>query len=144
MNAVSDRFTLVDGHSIEVMATADLVLLASGTAALESALLGKPTIAAYRVAWLTALITRALRLMKVDRFTLPNLLTGETLIPEFIQENATAPAIAAEAISMLNDPERCSGLRARFAKLHDELALDANERAADALIRLVEAGREES
>ena len=142
-HSIAERFTLVDGLSIEVMSAADLVLLASGTAALESALLGKPTIAAYRVAWLTALIVKALGLMKVNRFTLPNLLSGDALIPEFIQEDATAPAIANEVISMLNDPERCAGLRERFAKLHDELALNANERAADALIRVAAKGRTE-
>ena len=71
------------------------------------------------------------------------MLSGDALIPEFIQEDATAPAIANEVISMLNDPERCAGLRERFAKLHDELALNANERAADALIRVAAKGRTE-
>jgi lipid-A-disaccharide synthase len=122
------------------MTAADLVLLASGTAALESALLGKPTVAAYRVAWLTFQIIKVFNLVKVDRVTLPNLLTGETLIPEFIQDEATPSAISAEVISLLNDRERRDVIRSRFAKLHDELALDANERAADALTRLVEAG----
>ena len=135
-----DRFTVVDGRSIECMTAADLVLLASGTAALESALLGKPTVAAYRVAWLTFQIIKVFNLVKVDRVTLPNLLTGETLIPEFIQDEATPSAISAEVISLLNDRERRDVIRSRFAKLHDELALDANERAADALTRLVEAG----
>ena len=140
-HSIRDRFTLVDGRSVECMAASDLILLASGTAALESALLGKPTIAAYRVAWLTALIVKTLRLIKVDRFTLPNLLCGETLIPEFIQEAARPAAIASEVIELLGDSGRRARIRGRFAKLHDELALDANERAADALTRLVEAGR---
>ena len=140
-HSIGDRFTLVDGRSIECMTASDLVLLASGTAALESALLGKPTIAAYRVAWLTALIIKTFRLIKVDRFTLPNLLCDETLIPEFIQDAARPGAIAAEVIALLNDAGRRESIRDRFAKLHDQLALNANERAADALTRLVEAGR---
>jgi lipid-A-disaccharide synthase len=73
-HSVADRFTIVDGRSIDVMSAADFVLLASGTAALESALLGKPTVAAYRVAAFTALIVKVFRLVNVTQFTLPNLL----------------------------------------------------------------------
>jgi len=139
-NAIDDRFTLVDGRSIEAMSAADVVLLASGTAALESALLGKPTVAAYRVAPLTAMIMRALRLIRVRHFTLPNLLTGETLIPEYIQGDARPESIADAVLALLDDPARRAAIRARFAKLQDELALDTNERAADALTRLVAQG----
>jgi len=136
-HAVDDRFTLVDGRSIEAMSAADVVLLASGTAALESALLGKPAVAAYRVAPLTAWIMRAFRLIRVSHFTLPNLLTGETLIPEYIQGDARPESIADAVVALLDDPARRAAIRARFAKLQDELALDTNERAADALTRLV-------
>jgi lipid-A-disaccharide synthase len=139
-HAVADRFTLVDGRSIEAMSAADFVLLASGTAALESALLGKPTVAAYRVAAFTALLMKIFRLLKVSRFTLPNLLTGEALIPEFIQGDAEPNAIAAEVIDLLNDPARCAAIRERFAKLRSELAMNSNARAADALISLKEQG----
>ena len=139
-HAIADRFTLVDGRSIETMSAADFVLLASGTAALESALLGKPTVAAYRVAAFTALLLKTFRLLKVARFTLPNLLTGETLVPEFIQDDAEPGAIASEVIDLLNDPGRCAAIRERFAKLRDELAMNANARAADALISLKEQG----
>jgi lipid-A-disaccharide synthase len=139
-HAVADRFTLVDGRSIEAMSAADFVLLASGTAALESALLGKPTVAAYRVAAFTALLMKIFRLLKVSRFTLPNLLTGEALIPEFIQGDAKPSAIAAEVIDMLDDPVRCAAIRERFAKLQSELAMNSNARAADALISLKEQG----
>lgn len=139
-HAVADRFTLVDGRSIEAMSAADFVLLASGTAALESALLGKPTVAAYRVAAFTAWLMKTFRLLKVSRFTLPNLLTGETLIPEFIQGDAEPDAVAGEVIDLLNDPGRCEAIRERFAKLRSELAMNANARAADALISLKEHG----
>ena len=139
-HAIADRFTLVDGRSIEVMSAADFVLLASGTAALESALLGKPTVAAYRVAPFTAWLVKTFRLLKVDRFTLPNLLTGETLVPEFIQDDATPDAIAGEVIALLNDPGRSAAIRERFAKLRSELAMNADARAADALISLKEQG----
>ena len=134
---VTDRFTLVDGDSERAMMAADVVLLASGTAALESALLGKPTVAAYRVAALTYSILYWFNMVDVRHFTLPNLLTENPVVPEFIQGDATPDAIANEVISMLNDPQRCADISATFAKLQSELALDANERAADALINLV-------
>ena len=139
-HAVADRFTLVDGRSIEVMSAADFVLLASGTAALESALLGKPTVAAYRVAPLTALIVQSFGLVKVKTFTLPNLLAGEALIPEFIQGDAEPAAIASGLLDLLRDPERCTAIRERFAKLRAELAMNSDARAADALINLTKQG----
>jgi lipid-A-disaccharide synthase len=132
---IAGDVTLVDGRSIESMAAADVVLLASGTAALESAMLGKPTVAAYRVAALTAAVVRMFRLLKVGRFTLPNVLTGELIIPEFTQDEANAEAIAAEVSSLLDDGPRRESIRARFAKLRDQLALNTDERAANALIR---------
>jgi lipid-A-disaccharide synthase len=135
-NGVGERFTIIDGRSVEAMSAADFVLLASGTAALESALLGKPTVAAYRVAPLTAWIAKVFRLLKVEHFTLPNLLTGEPLIPEFIQGDAEPGRIAGELVDLLNDPQRCAAIRKRFAKLRNELAMNSNERAADALISL--------
>jgi len=134
---IMDRFTLVDGDSERTMMAADVVLLASGTAALESALLGKPTVAAYRVAALTYSILYWFNMVDVRHFTLPNLLTENPVVPEFIQDEATPVAIANEVISMFNDPQRCAGISATFAKLQSELALDANERAADALLSLV-------
>ena len=133
---VQDVFQLVDGDSIEVMSAAHVVLLASGTAALESALLGKPTVAAYRVAGLTALIVKSLGLLNVSHFTIPNLLTEEPLIPEFIQKSATPEAIAGEVMALLADQPRREAISDRFAKLRTELALDADQRAADAIIDL--------
>jgi lipid-A-disaccharide synthase len=133
---VAERFTLIDGRSIDVMSAADLVLLASGTAALESALLGKPTVAAYQIAKLSGMIVRAFRLLKNDYFTLPNLLTEEPLIPEFIQEDVTPEAMAEAVSGLLEDPARREEIAKRFATLRTELALGADDRAADAVISL--------
>jgi len=133
---VADRFRLIDGDSIEAMSAADVVLLASGTAALESALLGKPTIAAYQVAKLTAGILRVFRLLKNEYFTIPNLLTETPLIPEFMQEDATPQALAQAVHDLLEDPARREEIRRRFATLRMELALGADDRAADAVIEL--------
>ena len=134
-HGIADRFTLVDGESIDVMAAADIVLLASGTAALESALLQKPTVAAYRISWLSALIVRLIGLQN-RYFTIPNLVADEPLIPELIQEQLTPAALADAVTGLLDDRSRCDALRKRFAKLRSELALGADERAADAVIQL--------
>lgn len=133
---MSERFCLIDGDSIEAMSAADVVLLASGTAALESALLGKPTVAAYKVARLTAGIVRLFNLVKTDKFTLPNLLTDTALIPEFIQEQATPQALAQAVADLLDDPGRREEIGRRFATLRTQLALGADDRAADAVIEL--------
>jgi lipid-A-disaccharide synthase len=133
---ITDRFTLLDGASEQAMAAADVVLLASGTAALESALLGKPTVAAYRVAAMTFAILKIFRLVKLQYVTLPNLLTETPLVPEFIQDAATPDALADAVGSLLDDPQRCAGIRRRFATLRTELALNADQRAADAVINI--------
>jgi lipid-A-disaccharide synthase len=133
---VRDRFTLLDGQSQAAMSSADLVLLASGTAVLEAALLGKPTVAAYKVSALTYFIAKTLRLVKLKHYTLPNLLTKKPYVPEFIQGAATPEAIAECVSEMLNDREWRALVTDRFAKLRAELALGANERAADAVIRV--------
>ncbi|MDH3265458.1 MAG: lipid-A-disaccharide synthase [Gammaproteobacteria bacterium] len=133
---IADRFCLIDGDSVEAMSAADVVLLASGTAALESALLGKPTVAAYKVSVLTAAILRAFRLLKNNYFTMPNLLTEEPLIPEFIQEDATPAALAQAVWELLEDAPRREEISKRFATLRTELALGADDRAAEAVIEL--------
>jgi lipid-A-disaccharide synthase len=133
---VNRLFTLIDGQSETAMASADVVLLASGTAALESALLCKPTVAAYRVHALTALFLRAFRLLKIDRFTLPNLLTKTPQIPEFIQEDASPQALSSAVLALLRDSDRRAAIALRFAKLRTELALGANQRAAETVASL--------
>jgi lipid-A-disaccharide synthase len=134
---VQDLFELIDGDSIEAMSAAEVVLLASGTAALESALLCKPTIAAYKIADASARIVQLFKLIKAPYFTLPNLLTKEPLVPELIQWAVTPQAVAAEVFAMLNDDDRRAAISREFAKLRKELALDADQRAAEAVIDLV-------
>jgi lipid-A-disaccharide synthase len=127
---------LIDGDSVEAMSAADVVLLASGTAALEAAMLGKPTVGAYKVAKMTAVILRLFRLLKTDKFTMPNLLTETPLIPEFIQEDVTADALAEAVSTLLDDPARREEISRRFATLRRKLALGADDRAAEAVIEL--------
>lgn len=127
---------LLDGQSALAMAAADVVLLASGTAVLEAALLGKPAVAAYKVAPLTYFIAKTLGLVKVPYYTLPNLLTDEPLVPEFMQHEVVPEALAEAVTALLDDPQRCQFIGDRFAKLKAELALDADQLAADSVIEL--------
>jgi lipid-A-disaccharide synthase len=76
-------------------------------------------------------------LLKVDTFTLPNRLTETPLVPEFMQERATPESIAAAVLALLDDPARRAAIADRFATLRSELALDADRRAAEAVLSLV-------
>jgi len=136
LGSVGGDVRLVDGRSLTVMAAADVVLLASGTAALESALLCKPTVAAYRMSPLTVAIIRGFRLLEVDRVTLPNQLTDTPLVPELIQEQVTPEAVYGEVSALFDDPDRRAAIAASFATLRSELALDSDQRAADAVLSL--------
>lgn len=135
---IADRFLLVDGNSQTAMMAADVVLLASGTAALESALLGKPTVAVYRLAAASYALLIGLRLVKLAHYTLPNLLTETPLIPEFMQGGARPGAISRAVNSLLQDPERRSFISNEFAKLKVKLALNADQRAAEAVLALAQ------
>ena len=133
---MQEQFVLLEGDSQRAMMSADVVLLASGTAALESALLQKPTVAAYRIGNLSYAIVKAFNLINLTYFTLPNLLTEEELIPEFIQEDINVDDIAAAVNRLLDNPAQRQMISDRFAKLRSELALNTDQRAADAVIEL--------
>ena len=133
---VTGRFTLVDGESQLAMSAADVVLAASGTAVLEAALLRRPAVAAYRLAPLTYWMGKHLFRVSLKHYTLPNLLTDEPLIPEFIQQDALPGPLADAVIALLEDPDRRRSISARFDRLREELALDADQRAAAAVMRL--------
>lgn len=130
--------TLLDGDAPRAIMAADVVLLASGTASLQTALLQRPMVSAYRVAAGTYFLARAFRLLKVPHFTMPNLLTEEPLVPEFLQYDATPDALANAVSALLNDDARRRHIETVFAGLRDRLSLGADERAADAVIRTAE------
>lgn len=132
---IAERFRLIEADSIEAMSAADVVMLASGTAALESALLGKPTVAAYAIGKLSGVLARMIG-MNNKYFTIPNLIADELIIPEFIQEDMKAESLAQAVWDLLEDPARREEISRRFATLREELALGADDRAADAVIEL--------
>lgn len=131
-----ERVRLLDGDSELAIIAADVVLLASGTAALEAALLQTPMVAAYKVAQLTATIASVFRLLKTPYITLPNLLTEKPLVPEFKQNDATPEALQAAVATLLQDVERREYIVREFTVLRGLLARGADERAADAILEL--------
>ena len=133
---IGSQVVLTDGNAPRAIAAADVVLLASGTASLQTALLQRPIVSAYRVAPATYYLARMLRLLKVKHFTMPNLLTREPLVPEFLQHEATPEALGNAIESLLSDPARRRHIEDTFAELRTHLGLGADRRAAQAVIRM--------
>jgi lipid-A-disaccharide synthase len=132
--------TLVDGRAQEALAAADVVLVASGTATLETALIKRPMVVAYRVAPLTSWLLRDLKLMKAEFFAQPNLLAGRRIVPEYFQEDVRPDVLGPALLEQLERPDRADVV-ATFAEIHRSLRRDANARAAEAILELRAARR---
>jgi lipid-A-disaccharide synthase len=130
--AAADRIELFDGRSHECLEAADGVLVASGTATLETALFGKPMVISYRMPPASYWIMR--QMGTLNFVGLPNILAGEGLVPELLQHDATAERLADALLDLLNDRPRCDRLRERFAALHEGLRRDTPRLAAEAII----------
>ncbi|MBI1196048.1 MAG: lipid-A-disaccharide synthase [Gammaproteobacteria bacterium] len=127
--------TLIDGRSQEAMAASDLVLLASGTATLEAMLLGKPMVAAYRMSRFSYWFAKAL--LRIERYTLPNLLAGRSLIPEIIQDEVTPERLGGALLAYLESPEAVRELKSEFAVLSGGIRRGADRQAASAVQSLL-------
>jgi lipid-A-disaccharide synthase len=126
--------TVLLGHSREVMAASDAVVLASGTATLEAMLMKRPMVVAYRVSPITHWIMK--RLLKAPFVALPNLLAGRELVPELIQDRATPENIGRALLDVLERQD--SGQIETFVQLHQQLKCSASERAANAVSEMLE------
>lgn len=122
---------VLDGHSHEAMSAADVVVLASGTATLEAALLKKPMVITYRIPAITYWLAKGK--LYLPWVGLPNILLKRFAVPELLQENATPEKIAQATLDWLDSPEKCAELAAEFSRLHETLRCNASERIADAL-----------
>ncbi len=127
---------VLDGQSHLAMAAADVVLLASGTSALEAMLLKKPMVVAYRTGAFTHWL--ASRLVHLDHISLPNLLAGRELVPELLQKDVEPESLAAAILHWFADTPARAALIAEFERLHQTLRRDANLRAATALAPLID------
>jgi len=128
---------LLDGQAREAMVASDVVLLASGTATLEAMLAKRPMVVGYKVAPLSAWLARKLKLLKVTRFALPNILANEDLAPELMQEDCTPERLAEAVLAWFKHPDAMATLQTRYVDLHAQLRQDASARAADAVEALI-------
>jgi len=127
---------ILDGQAQAAMIAADVVLLASGTAALEAMLCKRPMVVGHRISPLTHRIVRGLGLLKSRHVSLPNVLAGEELVPELLQDNCTPELLAQAVLQWFGQPEAVAALRPRFRAIHETLRQDASARAAEAVLEL--------
>lgn len=132
--------TVLEGRPVPArlaLAAADVVLVASGTATLETLLSQRPMVVAYRLAPLTAFLLRHLALVKVEHFAQPNLLVGRGVVPEFFQQAATPEALGAALLAWLEHPQRIAELQREFSAVHRTLRRGGAGLAADAVLELL-------
>jgi lipid-A-disaccharide synthase len=132
---------LLFGHAQDALAACDVALVASGTVTLEAALVGRPMVIAYRVAPLSYRI--AMSLVHVEHMGLPNLLAGESVVPEFLQDEASPVNLAQAVVNLHLDENVRAAVQARFADLHHQLRKNAAETAAHALLPYIVGDRRE-
>jgi lipid-A-disaccharide synthase len=120
------------GHAHDAMEAADMVIVASGTATLEAALLKKPMVITYKM---PALSWQILKRMQYQPFVgLPNILAGKFLVPELLQNAATPQKIADAAIKLLNDTEYLAEIKKTFMDIHIQLKQNTAEKAAKVIL----------
>src|SRR5688572_15237509 len=128
--------TLLFGHSHEALAAADIALVASGTATLETALFKTPMVIAYRqspISW--ALMRSMLYLPYVG---MPNILAGERLVPELLQDEANPGALAGALLALWRDAAARKRQVERFHEFHHLLRQNTAQKAADAVLEVLE------
>ena len=127
--------TVLFGHSHEALAAADLALVASGTATLETALFKTPMVIAYRQSPITWALMRSM--LYLPYVGMPNILAGERLVPELLQDEATPAALAAALLALLRDSAAQRRQVERFHDFHRLLRQNAAEKAADAVLGML-------
>jgi lipid-A-disaccharide synthase len=131
----SARVRVVEGDTDGVLAASDVAILASGTATVQAALHDTPMVIVYRVSPWTYRLGR--RLVTVDTFGMVNLIAGQKIVPELIQDAFTPEAVAAEAVSMLTDIARVAQIREGLRDVRGKLGGGgASRRAAKAILSI--------
>lgn len=125
--------TVFVGNQQDTIASADVCLLTCGTIAFEAMLLKRPMVVAYKVSALSACIAR--RLLKVDMYSLPNLLAKRTIVPELIQEFCTPEKLTFECIRLLSSDNLL--MKKEFATIHERIRTNADELAVKAVMRVI-------
>jgi len=136
--ATAPQLRLLDGSARAAMVAADVVLLASGTATLEAMLAKRPMVVGYRISPTSHAIVKGLGLLKVDRYALPNVLAGETIAPELMQDACTPEALSRAVLAWFAQPDAMEALEPRYRDLHLMLRRDASREAAAAVAELLD------
>ena len=134
------QIQLLDGMADEVLEASDVVLIASGTATLQAALWKKPMVISYKVPWLTAQIMK--RQGYLPYVGLPNILCGEFVVPELLQNDATSEKLAQALIDWLNHPNKVAELKARFSQMHETLRRPTGLLVAQAVAQTITNSRQ--
>jgi lipid-A-disaccharide synthase len=116
-----------------VLAAADVVLCASGTATLEGLLSKRPMVIGYKLHWLTFAIIKWFKLMKIKHYALANIISGEVLAPELIQNDCTPNALANEVMRFFKDENLRQVIAQRYTDIHGEMMVDTDRLIADAV-----------
>jgi lipid-A-disaccharide synthase len=136
---MAGRIQIVAGQSHTVLAACDATLIASGTATLEAALFKRPMVIAYNMHWLSWKLMQRKQLQ--PWVGLPNILSGEFVVPELLQDQATPQALAAAMLqwmeAMDREPAKISTLQDRFLALHHTLKRDTSTLATDAIEKIL-------
>ena len=127
---------ILQGQSHLALAACDVTLIASGTATLEAALFKRPMVIAYNMSWVSWQLMRRKQLQ--PWVGLPNILCGDFVVPELIQDAATPQALAAAVLNWFDEPEKIAALQRRFHDLHLELKRNTSQLAAHAIQNLLE------
>jgi lipid-A-disaccharide synthase len=127
--------TLLFGHSHEALAAADMALVASGTATLETALFKTPMVIAYRQSPLTWRLMRSM--LYLPYVGMPNILAGERLVPELLQDDATPVALSAALVALWRDKTARERQVARFHEFHELLRQNTAVKAAEAVLEVL-------
>ena len=123
---------LMYGHAHDAMEASDMVLVASGTATLEAALLKKPMVITYRMPYLSWQILKRMRLQPY--VGLPNILAEKTIVPEFLQDDATVENITEALLKMKNDEDYAQKIRSEFLRIHAQLKQNSAQKAANIVL----------
>ena len=129
--------TVIDGHAQEILGSVNAGLIASGTATLEAMLWRCPMVVAYRIAAGSYALVKGLGLLRIQHVALPNLLAGRAVVPEFLQYRALPQHLGGAMLELLQDARMRDTQLESFAELERGLRLDANERAATAVLELL-------
>jgi lipid-A-disaccharide synthase len=129
--------TLIDGHARDVIQSANVVLTASGTATMETLLLKRPMVVAYRVHWFSYFLGITLGLVKTKYIAMSNLLADEELAPEFLQKQCDPKRLSEAVLQFLNNPEKVATVEQRYQEIHQQLKQDTGRQAAEAVLSLI-------